>query len=138
MIKDHLTPLSSRYKCHKILPFFPFSLAWVFTILPFFSFSLLSGFHLWSHVARSNLQHVPASHRLLVCVSVVEMMEIFNSGSNEYTDWKIREGAISNLIEHPIQLQVIINTVSHPALGKIQKFTLISGDYYSNISSSFR
>ena len=26
-------------------------------------------------------------------------------GAHDYEDWKIREGAITNLIEHPIQLQ---------------------------------
>ncbi|XP_023346110.1 U4/U6 small nuclear ribonucleoprotein Prp3 [Eurytemora carolleeae] len=33
-------------------------------------------------------------------------------GSNNYDDWKLREGAISNLIEHPIQLQPLESTKS--------------------------
>ena len=28
-------------------------------------------------------------------------------GSNNYDDWKLREGAISNLIEHPIQVNLL-------------------------------
>jgi len=31
-------------------------------------------------------------------------------GSNNYVNWKIREGAVSNLIEHPIQLQPLEST----------------------------
>jgi len=33
-------------------------------------------------------------------------------GSNNYDDWKIRDGAITNLIEHPIQLQPLESTAA--------------------------